>query len=73
MEQRLPPLAALQQEKHRHTAVGGALVSQSAPNLHGTEQPTRAVLRSVRNSVLNVFNGQERHSKVSPLLAYFIS
>lgn len=74
MEQKLPPLAALEQEKRWHRAVGGALVSPSAPNLHRTEQPTRvSVLSSVRNQVLNVLNGQRRHSKGSPLLAYLIS
>lgn len=74
MEQKLPPLAAHEQEKRWHRTVGGALGSQSAPNLHRTGQPTRvSVLRNVRNQVLNVLNGQRRHSKVSPLLAYLIS
>lgn len=40
MEQKLPPLAAPEQEKCWHWAVGGALVSQSAPNPHRTGQPT---------------------------------
>lgn len=50
MEQKLPPSAAPEQEKRWHRAVGGALVSQSAPNLHRTGQPTHVCAEKCQKS-----------------------
>lgn len=61
MEQKLPPLAL----PSRKNTVGGVLVSQSAPNLHRTGQPTLSAEKCQKSSAKCVKWARETQQSIT--------